>query len=103
MMTTFAERRDDALARLDSLRRWRGATVLDGEPLDDNEIIAVEQEIDALAQAEVESMRRQRDEETDRLSGIAAVPLDDLADKEHERLTAICQAEKGARRKAARW
>jgi len=97
MTASLAERRDDALARLDSLRRQRGAAVLDGKTFDDRAIIAAEQEIDALAQAEVESVRRERDEEADRLTGIAAMLLDDLADKECERLTAICRAEKGAR------
>lgn len=97
MTTALAERRDDALTRLDSLRRRRGAAVLDGKTFDDGEIIAAEQEIDALAQAEVESVRRERDGEAARLAKIVATLADELSDRERRRLTAICRAEKGAR------
>lgn len=97
MTASLAERRDDALARLDSLRRQRGAAVLDGKTFDDRPIIAAEQAIDALAQAEIESIRRGRDEEADRLAEIAATLSEELADKECDRLTAVCRAERGAR------
>jgi hypothetical protein len=97
MTATLAERRDDALARLDSLRRRRGAAILDGGTFDDGKIIAVEQEIDALAQAEVEAVRRERDEQATRLAAMAATLSAELADKERERLGAIGRAEKGAR------
>jgi hypothetical protein len=97
MTATLAERRDDALARLDLLRRRRGAAFLDGNTFDDGEIIAAEQEADALAQAEVEAVRRERDDEAARLATIAATLSGELADKEQERLAAVGRAEKGAR------
>jgi hypothetical protein len=97
MTATLAERRDDALTRLDSLRRHRGAAILDGETFNDGAIIAAEQEVDALAQAEVEAVRRERDDEAARYTEIIAALSGELADKELERLAAIERAEKGAR------
>jgi hypothetical protein len=97
MTTTLAERRDDALARLDKLRRRRGAAVLDGKPFDDRAIIAAEQEVDALAQAEVEAARRERDDEAARLAQIASALSGELSSNEEERLAAIRRAERGAR------
>lgn len=97
MIATFAERRNDALSRLESLRRRRGAAILDGTPFDDGEVIAAEQEVDALAQAEVESVRRERNDEAVRLAEIATALSDALAEKEEKRLAAISRAENGAR------
>lgn len=97
MTVSIVERRQDALARLETLRRKRGASVLDGTPFDDGEIAAAEHEIDALAQAEVEAVRRARDDEAARLSQIGETLGADLAGKESERLAAIACAEKGAR------
>lgn len=97
MTATLAERREIALDRLASLRRQRGAAILDGKTFDDAEIIAAEQEIDALARAEIEAVRRERDEEAARLATIAATLTDELVEKEAQRLSAISQAEKGAR------
>jgi len=97
MTGTLAERRDEALARLDSLRRRRGAAMLDGKMFDDGEVIAAEQEIDALAQAEVEAVRRERDTETARVAEAVAVLTSELAEKEAQRLSAVSRAEKGAR------
>lgn len=97
MTLTLAERRKDVLASLDVLRRKRGAAVLDGAPFDDNQIIAAEQEIDALAQAEIEAVRRERDDEATRLEELVVSLSNELNEKEEDRLVAIRQAEKGAR------
>jgi hypothetical protein len=97
MTATLAERRDDALVRLDLLRRQRGAAILDGKTFDDGGIIAAEQEIDALAQAEVEAVRRARDAEASSIAEIAAALSNELAAKEAQRLSSISRAEKGAR------
>jgi len=97
MTATLIERRNDALTRLDMLRRKRGAAVLDGTPFEDGQIIATEQEIDALAQAEVESVRRERDDEASRLATIAERLSGEIADSEDCRLAAIRKAENGAR------
>lgn len=97
MTTSIAGRRQDALARLETLRRRRGAAVLDGAPFDDDEIDKAEHEIDALAQAEVEAAHRARDAEVARLAEISESLGADIARKEGERLAAIARAEKGAR------
>ena len=97
MTTSIAERRQDALARLETLRRRRGAAVLDGTPFEDAEIVEAEHEIDALAQAEVEAVRRERDAEAARLAEISESLGTDLGGKEDERLAAIARAENGAR------
>lgn len=101
MTAMLLERRTDALARLDMLRRQRGAAVLDGETLDNNEITKAEHEIDALAQAEIEALRRERDDEATRLSDIARSLSGDLVEKEDARLAAIARAEQGAREMVA--
>lgn len=97
MTATLAERRDEALARLDLLRRRRGAAMLDGKTFDDDEVIAAEQEIDALAQAEVEAVRRERDTEIAHVAEIVTALSEELAAKEAQRLAAVSRAEKGAR------
>jgi hypothetical protein len=97
MTATLAERKSDALVRLDTLRRQRGAAILDGNAFDDSGIIAAEQEIDALAQAEIESVRRKRDDEAVRLAGLVGTLSGELVEKEEKRLAAIGRAERGAR------
>lgn len=97
MTTSISERRQDALARLETLRRRRGAAVLDGTPFEDGEIVEAEHEIDALAQAEVEAVRRERDEEAARLAEISRSLGEDIAGMEEVRLAAIARAEQGAR------
>jgi hypothetical protein len=57
-MTGLNDRRAEAAGRLEALRRERGVALLDGKPFADEEIIAAEQELDALAEAEAEAVAR---------------------------------------------
>ena len=57
----LAERADVARERLETLRHERGAALLDDKPIAHDPIIQVEQEIDALGEAEAEAVRRQRE------------------------------------------
>jgi hypothetical protein len=97
-MSGFNDRRAEAAGRLEALRRERGVALLDGKPFADEEIIAAEQELDALTEAEAEAATRERERE-------AAAWIEDLRervrvelmDKEAERQAAVMRAEKAAR------
>jgi hypothetical protein len=91
-MTGLNDRRAEAADRLEALRRERGAAFLD------EQIIAAEQELDALTEAEAEAATREREPEAaawieDRREQVRV----ELLDKEAERQAAIMRAEKAAR------
>ena len=101
MTPDFRTLQDDAETRLAELRRKRGAAVLDGRPLDAIEIAATEAELDALAEAEAEQIRRQREAEAARIAALQKVLSAELRDREKARLHLVAQAEAAARELSA--
>ena len=62
-MANIAERRSEAEAKLMELRAQRGAAVLDGEPFDNAALEKLSAEVDSLAAASDEKIKRERAEE----------------------------------------
>lgn len=92
-MANIAERRTEAAAKLDMLRRERGAAVLDGIEFDASAITAAESEIDALDAAEAEETRRIRESAAMARREQRAAQREKLAVVADQRLDAIRQAE----------
>ena len=72
----IAERRHEALTKLDELKRQRGTAVMADKEFDQSEIAALEVELDALNDAEAaavnkerETLHLKRNEERDKLRG----------------------------------
>jgi hypothetical protein len=100
-MTGLDDRRAEAAGRLDALWRERSAALLDGKPFADEEITAAEQDLDTLAEAEAEAVRREKEAALiEERRGRLRI---ELLDREAERQAAVMRAERRAARRSKSW
>ncbi|MGV2104392.1 hypothetical protein [Rhizobium sp. 21-4511-3d] len=92
----ITDRKLDVEARLKELRRQRGIALLDNKPFDGSEISALEDELDALTEAEGEATRRQRAAEATELAKRREAARTDVRLYEQCRQEAIKAAELAA-------
>lgn len=86
--------RDDISARLEELRRNRGAAKLDGRPFDSTAIAALEIELEAMDEAAGELARRERDEAAKQLTSFLEACRAELVHSNDKRMDAVRKAEK---------
>jgi hypothetical protein len=86
-----------AEARLEELRRQQGAALLDGTAFDRESIASLEDEIEALTDAESEAVRRERSEAEARRQEQRRRLQRQLRDAENSYLAAVGEAEQGVR------
>ena len=93
----IARKRHELDRDLAEQRRQHGIAVLDGKPFDVGRVHRIEKELEALAGAEGELQRRQRDASEAELAKHRADALAEVRAKETNRLVAISRAEKATR------
>lgn len=90
-------RRDEATAQLETLRRERGAALLDGQTFDDAAIREAERQLDALSDIEAVQVGRERKAAAQALQAHVAGLRAKLVKTERHRLNAVERAEEAAR------
>lgn len=97
MTAALQERRIDIESQLEILRRKRGVAMLDGKPFDAKDMTKLQDELDAINEAEGEQARREREDiarrEAARIEGLKQT----LREVNEQRLEAVDRAEKAAR------
>lgn len=94
--SSLADRLLDVSAQLEDLREQRGIAYLDSKPFDTSQIRALEEEFEALREAEAEAVRRERIEAEKAQERRRQEVRKHIADTEPKRLEAIMAAETAA-------